>query len=634
MLGLFKKMLSKSHATPPPPARPVVASRPGAVPPPRPRAASGPIRVTPAVKPTAAVTAAAAIPPAPPLSAVPATPNGTHVYVSLGTIAASVPETISHKVPAHHDQFVAIPLEFIVPQLSHGQVVLTTAELRASSTEFFGALTAQDEVSVSLPLSDVVQQVPKEYFVRKNKRKVEVPNEVASVFAPNGQGVSVARTAAATPAAPAPTIKPPQPAYRAHPAVTSTSAQPVPAPTAPAAKISISPQSLAAMKAATAAPTPTVSAPAPRAITPLTPPTPAPAAPAPQPLPRPAAPAPVAKKPASKPMGELAVPLHVVAPEWDQEVRKQLADINLQQHLIHVPLELLAPAMKSGKVLFSWAEVATWIQPPLPSPPTPRVGEMPVELPLKIIAPLFMAKQNSASNKRVAVDETIPDLFGGNGKENGNGHASSNAQIHTPLRDPNAPAAPSMPSAAPARSMTPAAAPLQMSVEAEAETALFTPAPKPAFTPAVTIPAPAPVAPAPEPVAAPATQEVSVETVIGAEGSRFGAKEIVANASRLPGVAGALLAMSDGLLVTSSAPAAVKGETIAAFLPQMFGRMNQYTKELALGPLQQLTLGIESGQWHVVKCPNIYFAVLGKRGEALPLNLLAQVAAELSNQSK
>jgi predicted regulator of Ras-like GTPase activity (Roadblock/LC7/MglB family) len=633
MLGLFKKMLSKSHATPTPPARPVVASRPGAVPPPRPRTASGPIRVTPTVKPTAAVAAAAAIPPAPPLSAVPATPNGTHVYVSLGAIAASVPETISHKVPAHHDQFVAIPLEFIVPQLSHGQVVLTTAELRASSTEFFGALTAQDEVSVSLPLSDVVQQVPKEYFVRKNKRKVEVPSEVASVFAPNGQGVSVARAAAAAPAAtpaaaPAvPTIKPPQPAYRAQSAVTSTSAQPVPAPAAPAAKISISPQSLAAMKAATAAPTPTVPAPAPRAITPLTPPSPAPAAPAP--LPRPAAPAPVAKKPASKPQGELIVPLHIVAPEWDQEVRKQLADINLQQHLIMVPLDQLAPAMKSGKVLFSWAEVATWIQPSLPSPPTPRVGEMPVELPLKIIAPLFMAKQNSASNKRVAVDETIPDLFGGNGKENGNGHTPSSAQIHTPLRDPNAPVAPSMPAAAPARSMTPAAAPLQMAVEDEMA---------PVFTPPAPKAAPAPVAqvsaPEPEPVAAPAAPEVSVETVIGAEGSRFGAKEIVANTSRLPGVGGALLAMSDGLLVTSSAPAAVKGETIAAFLPQMFGRMNQYTKELALGPLQQLTLGIESGQWHVVKCPNIYFAVLGKRGEALPLNLLAQVAAELSNQSK
>jgi predicted regulator of Ras-like GTPase activity (Roadblock/LC7/MglB family) len=107
----------------------------------------------------------------------------------------------------------------------------------------------------------------------------------------------------------------------------------------------------------------------------------------------------------------------------------------------------------------------------------------------------------------------------------------------------------------------------------------------------------------------------------------------VANASRLPGAAGALLAMNDGLLVTSQTPQGVKSETIAAFLPQMFGRMNQYTKELALGPLQQLTLGVAGGQWHVVKCETIYFAVLGRPGESLPLNLLAQVAAELSSQS-
>lgn len=604
MLGLFKRMLSRSQATPPAPARPSVATRPGAVPLPKPRPAHGPMRVTPAAKPTAAVKAATAIPPAPPLSAVPATPNGTHVYVSLGAIAACVPESISHKVPAQHDQFVAIPLEFIVPQLSHGQVVLTGAELIASSTEFFGALTPQDEVSVSLPLADVLQQVPKEYFVRKNKRKVEVPSEVASVFAANGQGVSIARpTAAAAPASATP-------AYRAQPAVTSTSAQPVPAPTAPAAKISISPQSLAAMKAATAAPTPVVTAPS----APSRPPTPVTRAVTPAPT-TPPAPAPAAKKTAPvapKITGELAVPLAALAPEWDQEVRKQLADIDLLQHQILVPLELLAPAMKSGKVLFGWAEVATWIQPPLPSPPTPKVGEMPVELPLKIIAPLFMANQNGTAHKRVSVDETIPDLFGGAAKENGNGHASTNAQIQTPLRAPQAPVS------VPARSVTPAPAP--------APVARTVSAPAPAIVPVAE--------PAAAPVAAPTAEEVSADAVIGAEGSRFGAKEIVANTSRLPGVAGALLAMSDGLLVTSATPASVKGETIAAFLPQMFGRMNQYTKELALGPLQQLTLGIESGQWHVVKGPNIYFAVLGKRGETLPLNLLAQVAAELSNQSK
>ena len=143
------------------------------------------------------------------------------------------------------------------------------------------------------------------------------------------------------------------------------------------------------------------------------------------------------------------------------------------------------------------------------------------------------------------------------------------------------------------------------------------------------------VKPAPITAAAhsPATS-VAVEQIIGEASARIGAKEIVTNAAKLPGVAGALLAMADGLLVTSQVPASCKAEMIAAFLPQMFGRMNQYTKELALGPLDRLALSVESGEWQIFKAPNIYFAVLGKRGEALPLNLLTQVAAELSSQSR
>jgi predicted regulator of Ras-like GTPase activity (Roadblock/LC7/MglB family) len=322
--------------------------------------------------------------------------------------------------------------------------------------------------------------------------------------------------------------------------------------------------------------------------------------------PAPSIPAPLPKKTfplVSKPVGHLAVPLAAVCPEWVQEVRVQLTDVEVEQHQILVPLELLEPAMKSGRVLFTWEEVASWMQPPLAIPPTKKVGEMAVELPLKIIAPLFMGSQRAATHKRVAVDETIPDVFNGgsgNGQGNGNAHGSSSPapQVPSTSRVPTQPERPTLP----------------------ANTAA--------------VPATRPVAaPLPQAEPAPANQQLALEQVIGNAGSRFGAKEIITNAARLPGVSGTLLALSDGLLVTSNTPPSVKADTIAAFLPQMFGRMNQYTKELALGPLQQLTLGVEGAQWHVVKCPNIYFAVLGKHGETLPLNLLAQIAAELSSQS-
>jgi predicted regulator of Ras-like GTPase activity (Roadblock/LC7/MglB family) len=151
------------------------------------------------------------------------------------------------------------------------------------------------------------------------------------------------------------------------------------------------------------------------------------------------------------------------------------------------------------------------------------------------------------------------------------------------------------------------------------------------------MPAPAPVQPvpvaAPSISAVPVQEGIAIEQIIGEVNNRLGVKEIIARSASLPGAVGALLVMSDGLLVSSQAPADVKCETIAAFLPQMFGRMNQYTKELALGPLECLTLGVQSGNWHVIKHTTIYFAVLGKHGETLPLNLLSQIAAELSSQS-
>jgi predicted regulator of Ras-like GTPase activity (Roadblock/LC7/MglB family) len=280
--------------------------------------------------------------------------------------------------------------------------------------------------------------------------------------------------------------------------------------------------------------------------------------------------------------------------------------------------------MKSGKVLFSWQEVAGWIKPPLLIPPTPKVGEMAVELPLKVLAPLFMAHHRAAVQKRLSIDENIPDLFAGG---NGNG---ADAQVVSAAPAPTvAPSAPSGPVVPPA----PAARTQNVAPTIPASPALRMVTPTPAPTPVLVTAPVKPASPAATPSQAPAQAETSLEQVVGEADKRFSAKEIIARSARLPGTIGALLVMSDGLLVTSQAPADVKAETIAAFLPQMFGRMNQYTKELALGPLQHLTLGVENGTWHVIKCANIYFAVLGKRGETLPLNLLAQVAAELSSQS-
>ena len=604
MLGLFKRMLSKPElASEAPAAKPAPLARPSPVA--RPAA---PAPVTPKSVPLQ--------PPRPRVARPPAT--DTHVQVALASIASSLPESLSHKVPSNPDQYIAIPIDRVLPQLGEGQVVITAAELRECSPEHFAALAGHDNLSVTLPLAEIVKQLSPAHFARREQQTTEVPDEVAPVFAQGNSGLPAAR--AVTPKGA--TVARPQPTVTTNltPATTATPGTP-PSP-APENKIAMSPQALAALNGRG---TPPIATPT-RAATVFAKPASTLAGPRATVLNKPGIPGP--KKPASpaKLTGELVVPLASVCEEWATEVRTQLGEIDVTNSQIFVPFEQLEPAMKSGKVLFSWQEVAAWIKPPLPIPPTAKVGEMAVELPLKVIAPLFMSHHRGSTQKKVSVDTAIPDLF-----------ESVNSDGLPPAQVPQLPPAPVAPVAVVEPVSTPApVAPVPKVV-------IPVPVVQTPVAQAPIVQAPAPVrvtapsvAPEAKPVTAPpapAQQSVSLEQVIGAAASRLSAKEIVANAARLPGADGALLALGDGLLVTSQTAPQIKAETIAAFLPQMFGRMNQYTKELALGPLEYLALGVEGGHWHIVKCPNIYFAVLGKRGETLPLNLLAQVAAELSSQS-
>ena len=129
--------------------------------------------------------------------------------------------------------------------------------------------------------------------------------------------------------------------------------------------------------------------------------------------------------------------------------------------------------------------------------------------------------------------------------------------------------------------------------------------------------APSAVAPQPPPPAPPITPNQAVQKACG-----------------LPGVAGALLVSQDGFLVANQLPASVKGETVAAFLPQIFGRMSQYTKEMNLGELSGLTLTVDNVPWQLCKAGNLYFAVVGRAGESLPSAQLNPIAAEIGRHTK
>ena len=102
----------------------------------------------------------------------------------------------------------------------------------------------------------------------------------------------------------------------------------------------------------------------------------------------------------------------------------------------------------------------------------------------------------------------------------------------------------------------------------------------------------------------------------------------------MDGVAGALIALPDGLMVASQLAQDVNGETLAAFLPQIFGKVSQCTKELRMGELNNLNFTVGNIPWKIFRVNAIFFAAYGRTGEPLPSAQLAALAAELDHKSK
>src|SRR5262245_25175932 len=77
--------------------------------------------------------------------------------------------------------------------------------------------------------------------------------------------------------------------------------------------------------------------------------------------------------------------------------------------------------------------------------------------------------------------------------------------------------------------------------------------------------------------------------------------EIVSRAAALDGVAGALIALPDGLLVASQISTDLNADTLAAFLPQIFGKVNTCTKELRMGELNNLNFTVGNVPWKIFR---------------------------------
>jgi predicted regulator of Ras-like GTPase activity (Roadblock/LC7/MglB family) len=102
----------------------------------------------------------------------------------------------------------------------------------------------------------------------------------------------------------------------------------------------------------------------------------------------------------------------------------------------------------------------------------------------------------------------------------------------------------------------------------------------------------------------------------------------------LPGVGGVLITLPDGLMVANRLQPNLNAEALAAFVPQIFGRVSQCTKELQMGDLTDLNFVVGNVPWKILRVNAVYFAAFGQERKPLPTAELAGLAAELDFKTK
>ena len=544
MFGLLKKIFKKDavESVPTPPPIPGPAYARTAVPGTGTRPSSNPFShggsgapfVVPAMSPAAAVKSPASSP---------AGDLPDAVALPLGTVLAGLPPEFQNLFlqNASPNAEVNFSLQAILPQLSSGRVRVAFGELRRGCPN--GACKGGAELDsklIDLPLANILARINPALLPRKTQRQLmDVPKDVTGLFGTLGEPLTM--TASAThrsaPVAndePAPVVRPrpsvshPMPAAAA-PAISVPRKQAVPAdiesiPSPFSRFTPIAAPAAAATEPAVVEATEPVEMPRIKfdpglamgkspskpavATTPVAPPAAVPRPSVPKPSP--------AKLQEVKDDNYLKVALAEVTDGWPDAVLEEIQQLDLSGAQFALPAGEIDLAMRKGRIVFKWQTLLSWIEAGGQAAAGTANGDQDLTLPLKVVAPKFLAlRQPKGRQKKAHVEESIPDLFMG-------GPAPG-------------------PIAVPASVSTPAPAPM---VTSRVEPA----------TEVEDVPVPAVKAPAP--------------AKAGPRISAANPNDLVAKTAQLTGVTGSLLAMNDGLVVASQLPKPLQGETVAAFLPQ------------------------------------------------------------------
>jgi hypothetical protein len=287
----------------------------------------------------------------------------------------------------------------------------------------------------------------------------------------------------------------------------------------------------------------------------------------------------------------ILVPLRALAEAWPETLRQEIVQMNLINSQVALPAHLIEPALRRGRVLFSWHNLRSWLRPTSPGPSIHDNKEL--ELPLKVIAPLFLPRQNGTVNQRSQSDippSTVPNLFFGFPQP-------QPEELAQPVNVPE---------------LVPQPKPVDARL---AETNFYVWGDK-NETPSVDE----------------TDYKRSAEPATDFTSRRSMPQDIIERAMQLPNMAGAIIALPDGLKVAHHLPSELNADTVAAFLPQLFSRVSQCSKELRMGELNNLNFTIGNIPWKIFRVNAVYFAAFGRAGEPLPTAQLAGLAGELDRK--
>lgn len=455
----------------------------------------------------------------------------------------------------------------LLKQLSTGSFRITFQDLRTlAPMGTFKESGEFDLIEIQVPIQGIIQQLGPQFFSpRKDQKKVEVPDDVQPVFGNRG-GFAAQK---------------PSP-----PNVEEKSEEPVaPPPPPPPAAPSTNAGSQATIKMS-----PNFSRPG-GADTPLkTPISPI----APDPVP--SEPKQVEQIPAV-PTTEgpcLEFTIQSLMPVWPEKLTNAVQSLSLVETRVSLPLELLESGLKRGRIAVPWNQFKSFLPTSVPSDTLSDLEI--IELPLAIVAPEFLKfHKPQTPQKSVEIDEAIPGLFAAKTSSIKPSPPSEPAVPEEKTPEPIAPSLESKPNIYPQTS--------QKNADLRGDSPL-------------------------------PSQELPAKTKPSPYGAFFNDPErtdwvpsdIVTYLSTWTGISSAMIASSDGLVISEWTDEGVNAENLVALVVQSYRHLEKLKSELKQGHKTGMSIAFGAIQIWVREAGASYLIVAGPAGSKIEVEKLEELS--------